>query len=324
MLIPGFKPYLGQHCETTALGNLLQHAGLTFSEPMLFGLGQGLGFIYWDMKKMDFPFVGGRSKPDSITAEFCKALDIPVHFSQTTSKRLAWKHITDALEKSQPIGLKVDCYYLDYFSSKVHFAAHYLAIYGHDEAYAYTADTQQQGPLAKTTLPSLAQARDAGGNMASHNLSFTLENPGALPPLETAIARAIKQNAAAMMHTPIANMGCAGILKMSREVTHWLTRSKNPVRDFSLCAALMERGGTGGGLFRNLYAAFLKEAGELTQNPVFFKASEDYQAIAGQWTQASKLIKTAGKTGDEKHLQELAKLLAEIADREKSCLQMLL
>jgi len=25
--------------------------------------------------------------------------------------------------------------------------------------------------------------RDAGGNMASHNLSFTLENPGALPPL---------------------------------------------------------------------------------------------------------------------------------------------
>jgi hypothetical protein len=324
MILKNFQPYLGQHCETTALGNLLQHAGLRFSEPLLFGLGQGLGFIYWDIKKMDFPFVGGRSKPDSITAEFCKALNIPVHFSQTTSQRLAWKNATAALEKNQPIGLKVDCYYLDYFSSKVHFAAHYLVLLGYDETYAYTADTQQQGSLAKTTLASLAQARGAGGPMASRNLSFTLENPGKLPSLAPRLRNAVKQNAAAMLHTPIANLGCAGILKMSREVTHWLTRSQNPPKDFSLCAALMERGGTGGGLFRNLYAAFLKEAGELAQSTLFLKAADDYKTIAGLWTQASQLIKAAGKTREEKHLLELAKLLIEIADREKSCLQKLL
>lgn len=61
-IIQGFVPYEGEHCETTAMGNLLQFAGIRLSEPMLFGLGEGLGFIYWDSKNMDFPFIGEGSK----------------------------------------------------------------------------------------------------------------------------------------------------------------------------------------------------------------------------------------------------------------------
>ena len=37
MIIDGFVPCTGQHCETTATGNLLKHSGLNLSEPMLFG-----------------------------------------------------------------------------------------------------------------------------------------------------------------------------------------------------------------------------------------------------------------------------------------------
>lgn len=36
-----------RHCETTALGVLLRHQGIDLSEPMLFGLGSGLSFVYW-------------------------------------------------------------------------------------------------------------------------------------------------------------------------------------------------------------------------------------------------------------------------------------
>jgi hypothetical protein len=46
MIIPRFRPFVGEHCETTALGNLFHHAGIELSEPMLFGLSGGLGFIY--------------------------------------------------------------------------------------------------------------------------------------------------------------------------------------------------------------------------------------------------------------------------------------
>ena len=62
MIIKNFKPFEGQHCETTATGSLLLHQGINLSEPMLFGLGEGLNFIIWNMKTMDFPFIGGRIK----------------------------------------------------------------------------------------------------------------------------------------------------------------------------------------------------------------------------------------------------------------------
>jgi hypothetical protein len=64
MIIQNMESFLGQHCETTATGSLLNNLGIELSEPMLFGLGEGLGFIFWNMKTMDFPFIGGRNKPD--------------------------------------------------------------------------------------------------------------------------------------------------------------------------------------------------------------------------------------------------------------------
>jgi hypothetical protein len=160
--------------------------------------------------------------------------------------------------------------------------------------------------------------------MASHNLAFTLGQTSSLPDVKPGLAKAIKQSAAAMLQPPIQNLGCPGILKMSREVLTWFKRSQNPIRDFSLCSALMERGGTGGGLFRNLYAAFLQEAGELTLNPAYLRAAAEYKVIAGQWTQASQLIKTAGKTGSEKYLSELSNLLKDISENERMSLARLL
>ena len=73
-IIKNFKQFNGQHCETTATGSLLNQIGIEFSEPMLFGLGEGLGFIFWNMKIMDFPFIGGRIKPDVLTKNIVRNL----------------------------------------------------------------------------------------------------------------------------------------------------------------------------------------------------------------------------------------------------------
>ena len=53
MVLENFKPFIGQHCETTTTGCLLKRLDIRLSEPMLFGLGEGLGFIFWNMKSMD-------------------------------------------------------------------------------------------------------------------------------------------------------------------------------------------------------------------------------------------------------------------------------
>ena len=64
MIIKDFSKFTGQHCETTATGSLLKQIGIDLSEPMLFGIGEGLGFIFCNMKIMDITFIGGRVKPD--------------------------------------------------------------------------------------------------------------------------------------------------------------------------------------------------------------------------------------------------------------------
>lgn len=38
--------FIGEHCETTATGTLLKFINIELSEPMLFGIGEGLGYIY--------------------------------------------------------------------------------------------------------------------------------------------------------------------------------------------------------------------------------------------------------------------------------------
>lgn len=159
MQIENFEPFLGQHCETTATATLLKQIGIELSEPMLFGLGEGLGYIYWHMKSMDSPFIGGRVKTDLLTENLCRNLNLNLEVKETSSKQKAWTQVKTEIDKGKAVGLKLDCYHLDYFTNKIHFAGHYVAMYGYDTEFAYLIDTNQQGGKVKTTLGSLELVR---------------------------------------------------------------------------------------------------------------------------------------------------------------------
>lgn len=66
-VITNTQPFIGQHCESTTIGTLLTQLSIYLSEPTIFGLGEGLGFAIFNMKTLDFPFIGGRIKPDLLT-----------------------------------------------------------------------------------------------------------------------------------------------------------------------------------------------------------------------------------------------------------------
>ncbi len=144
MIIKDFKPFNGQHCETTATGSLLYQLDIKLSEPMLFGIGQGLGYIFWNMKIMDFPFIGGRVKPDVLTENICRNLNLNLEVKETSSIKKAWENVKFFLDKGKAVGLKLDCYHLDYFTTKIHFAGHYASIYGYDYEFAYLNDTNNK------------------------------------------------------------------------------------------------------------------------------------------------------------------------------------
>ena len=86
---------------------------------------------------------------------------------------------------------------------------------------------------------------------------------------------------------------------------------------------MMERGGTGGALFRNMYRDFLKESLVYAPSKELEAGYEMYAQIAPMWNEVSNLIEKAGQTFDQKHLDESSRILCEISKREKEAMEIL-
>ncbi|MGJ1319752.1 BtrH N-terminal domain-containing protein [Sphingobacterium spiritivorum] len=317
-------PFDGQHCETTATGTLLRQLDIDLSEPLLFGLGEGLGFIFWNMKSMTFPFIGGRIKTDLLTQHIAKNLNLELAVRETTSVQKAWKDVKECLDNGKVVGLKMDCFHLQYFSRPFHFAGHYAAIYGYDDENAYLVDTQQQGGQVKTSLKSLELARAEKGPMSSRNLYYTLQKTDHKFELKTAITAAIRNNAADYLNPPITNIGYKGILKTSTEIVKWFKTSKDIQNEFKTSAMMMEKAGTGGALFRNLYRDFLKESYGLLKIEKLNTAYESFSEIAELWTSISQLFDKVSETADLSYILQASAILKTIADKEKKTMELLL
>ncbi|NED50562.1 DUF4872 domain-containing protein, partial [Micromonospora aurantiaca] len=106
-------------------------------------------------------------------------------------------------------------------------------------------------------------------------------------------------------------------------VTRWLDRAADPARDLPLAATLMERGGTGGALFRAVYRDFLTEAAAVTGDARVRRAQRMYAGIAPLWTAVADHIATAGRTGDASHLTRASAVLADLAVREREAMTVL-
>ncbi|HTU68211.1 MAG TPA: BtrH N-terminal domain-containing protein [Steroidobacteraceae bacterium] len=319
--IPGFRPYVGQHCETVATGSLLGTIGVQLSEPMLFGLGQGLGFIFINLSSLPLPFVGGRVKPFALTQTLCANLGLECTALETTSKAKAWSTLESALRDGRPVGLQLDCFHLEYFTKPVHFAGHFVAAYGCDERDVLLVDTQQQGSTQRASRRGVEAARFAKGPMAAKARSWTIAAPKRAPNLEStlrqALPRALRANAADYLSPPFKGASFHGIRKLADSLPDWLSIAKDPAADLALSAMLMEKAGTGGALFRNFFRDFLAEARDhLGAKPALQRAHAAFSESAAEWTEVAALIGAAGRRQDAARLVDAAARCRRIADLE--------
>lgn len=323
-LLTNIKPFIGQHCETTATGTLLNQLGISLSEPMLFGLGEGLGFIIWNMRNMTFPFIGGRIKTDLVTKNISKNLCLKLITKETSSKRKAWEEIKKLLDNNQAVGLKLDCYYLEYFSNPIHFAGHYVAIIDYDDEKAILVDTAQQGSKVSTSLKSLEAARSAKGAMSSKNLYYTIEKDGDMAVLKDAVITAIQNNARTYLNPPIKNLSYKGIEKASDVIIKWYDSSENIKGEFGTAVMLMERAGTGGAIFRNIYRDFLKEAYELTENKFIEHSYFKFSEIASDWSDIISLLERVSETKKKSYVLDASEIMKSLARKEKEAMELLI
>ncbi len=318
-------PFLGTHCETVATGTLLTAAGVEVSEAMLFGLGEGLRFVFLNLASLPLPFVGGRPKPFELTLNLCGHLGVERQASETNSKAKAWRQLSETLAQGVPAGLQVDCFYLDYFRNAPHFAGHFLAAVALEGDEVCVVDTVSQGTLQRVTRGSIEAARHAKGPMSASARMYTVAATRRKIQLAAAVRSAIRGNAVRYLTPSFSGMGAPGILRLARSLPKWIGISKSPATDFQLAADLMERAGTGGGLFRNLYRDFLAEAILLLpgSKAALTDAHSAMREAASKWTNVASLLERAGAEGAVGYLAHAAKECREISTIELGAMQAL-
>jgi hypothetical protein len=318
------RPFVGVHCETVTTGTLLKAAGCDISEPMLFGLGEALGFVFLNLSSLPLPFLGGRSKPFELTQAACRNLGVACDSEETASKAKAWTRLESQLRSLRAVGLQLDCFYLPYFNDAPHFAGHFVAatrLVGED---VEVVDTVQQGTMQRVSRSDLESARHARGPMSAKARAYTLR-VGSTADLGSAALAAMRGNASRYLTPDFSGMGAPGLEKLAKSLPHWLEKSKSRSDDLRLAATLMERAGTGGALFRNLYRDFLDEAATLLPAKAkSVKAARDaFASSAEMWTSIARLLDQCASDGRAEHLMEASLLCRPIAENEVSAMQVL-
>jgi len=315
------------HCESSALRDIFEFYGFKFSEPMIFGLGNGLGFVYWRSKQTPYPFVGGRAR--DLDKNLCTNLGVTIKVNKTLSRVKAYESLRELISKDIPVMIHVDMPYLKYLGlpEHAHFGAHTVVVAGIDEekGIAYIADTMFKG-LETATLKELEEARSSTFKpFLPENKWLNFKFSAKLTPVEEAIRNAIIKTARSMLYPPIKNLGVKGINHFASEIVKWpkLFPPENALfrQLYEVNYVMMEENGTGGGLFRYLYSRFLKEAGELLSNKELGDLGQRYHQIGQKWTTIAKLIRETPKKPLNVH--EARKVLLEVAKEETEVFSLL-
>src|SRR6267154_739269 len=196
MRIAGYPHQKAVHCGSGTLASALAHRGLVLSEPMVFGLGAGLGFALHEGEppQQASRFFVGRSP--SFEEDLCASLGAELAVEQYDKPAAAWTRCCELVAQGKPALVYTDLFELPYMGARNHWYGHLVAVIGHEGDEAIIADN---------------------------------ERPEALRAL-------------------------------AEELPEWNGRP-DADRCFRLAAQVIEQRGTGGGLFRRMYAQFLEEAG---------------------------------------------------------------
>ncbi len=314
------------HCENGVTTNLLSGAGADgLTEPMVFGIGSGLFFIYIPFMKVNKgPAFAYRTMPGLIFKRTCKALGIPVVRKKFSSREQAQKYLEDCIHAGQPVGCQVGVYFLSYFPKeyRFHFNAHNLIVYG-KEGDDYLISDPVMETVTKLSSYELERVRFAKGAMAPKGQLYYPKEKAIVTPekIKEAIRKGIKRNVRDMLHIPGPIAGVSGIRYTGRRIKKWRDNLGLPKAGLYLAqlVRMQEEIGTGGGGFRYIYAAFLQQS-------YAYHQTDDLPAISAAFTQAGDLWRSAavqaagiykGRLGKQEDFNVMGDILFEIADIEE-------
>ncbi len=317
-----FTHHQSAHCENGVASNLLKFNGLDISEPMVFGIGSGLFFVYLPFVKVNYaPAISYRPMPGSIFNKLANRLGIKIKRTKFSNPVNATKALNENLKNNIPSGLQVGVYNLTYFPEeyRFHFNAHNLVVYGKTDTHYLISDPVMES-VTTLTHEELNKVRFAKGAFAPKG---QLYYPTYIPEqidLKNAILKGIKATCRDML-APAPIIGVRGIRFVANKIKKWPLKhgTKKTNHYLAQIVRMQEEIGTGGGGFRFIYAAFLQEASVILNDSELQKLSTEMTEIGDLWRDfainASRVYKNRSSQTDV--YNSLGNELIAIANREE-------
>jgi len=312
------------HCESGATSNLLNFYGVEMSEPMAFGIGNGLFFSYIPFLKIQFaPMISFRNLPNTVFHRSMKYLGIDSTVIKSfKDPKEAMLALDRNLEKGIPTGMQVGVFNLTFFPPeyRMHYNMHNLVCFGKEGNIYHISDTVLEDSQT-LTYEDLVRVRYAKGAFAPKGKMYWINSIKKDLDFKSAISMGIKKTVYEMIKIPFPLIGVKGLRWMASDLKKWPRKHGNEKASFYLGQILRmaEDFGTGGAGFRYIYGAFLKEAGERLNNEELLITSDMMGKTANKWREFTYIgaRNCKRRSQPEEDFGMLGSMLLEIADSEE-------
>ena len=295
--VEAFPHRRGAHCASSALRDLLERHSLSYSDAALsegfvFGLGGGLDFLYTDHPDAPLPvYLLGRS--NAFEADLCRHLGVELDVRSTDDPSTGWAWLRDELHAGRPTMVWADIKHLEYLDVRLHNSHHDIVVVADDPdgERVWVAD-HDRDQLEQCSYASLARARNSDGFPGpNRHTTWIARYPDRLPDPRQAVADSIATAVRNMRAQPPPHgtpyaVGLAGVQAFASSYPTWpesfdgrLPRALKALRLF------IARTGTGGALFRSLWAEFLRGAADLIGDPALDGPARVYRELADGWAE---------------------------------------
>ena len=327
--LPGFKSLETHHCVTGSMRHVYEYHGCPISEDLLLGLGAGIGFVYWHMKGTT-PFIGGRGNvgragEEGLEKAAGRRTGVGVESHTTSSSAKAEKALFEMLFANEPVMMHVDMGYLPYLGlpDDYHFGGHVVVAAGLDADQRQVLIADRDAELHPTSLDDLARARASRFQPFPPRHRWHVFNfDGFRPPERDEIWAAIGEVLSVMLEPPISNLGVKGIRKAAQRMRKWpaiMDEDQLRLTSFNTFIFIDAKGGTGGGIFRYMYARFLRAAARITGDQRLIEVGESLHDVGDHWQTVAAIFEQALTVPDPAaDLPTISDHLLEIADLEQA------
>ncbi len=304
-LIENYQHKVASHCESGTVRNLLNHAGIKVSEPMVFGIGSGPAFYYLFFAKgtSGFPLIGVRNPPGKILGNIKKLCKVDIRTKKFRSTDEAIKKANTLIDSNIPVAASVDMFYMKYLPAFLHIHApfHFIVLAGRDKESYAVSDPYFQG-IGELTGENLRAAWETHAPLAKDNFMAYLDTEPASIDWETAVVKGIHKTCRSMILPAgikhlFSFVGVQGIKLYSKKMTEWPRKYRGVMlREGILFNAVgFEDQGTGGGAFRLMYGAFLQEVAAMFASREIGELADKMIEHGDTWRGISRKFIKVGK-----------------------------